>query len=207
MRNLNLIIQKWLKLHNSLLKKKEHTNDEVTNYRHNLELLMQELLHYIYFILLNRTSKNNAQDITSSVLLKIYKNLPKYKGTKIGEFKAWVYKITINTFSDFLRKNKRSKLLWFSELFNKKNGQDENVDSQEYYVFDISDNLQLTDTEKLQAEVQARKILKKLAPQDRDFLLMRFYYGMSYKEIADVLQIKESTARKRMQRLLKKIRG
>lgn len=63
-----------------------------------------------------RFVKNNsdAEDITQEVFIKIYNNLSSYK--KDSSFSTWVYRITVNSCLDFLRKNNRLILEYKDEL-------------------------------------------------------------------------------------------
>ena len=48
-------------------------------------------------------------------------------------------------------------------------------------------------------------IIKALPDDDRQLIMRRFYFGQGYKDIADSLGINEAAARKRCERLLKKL--
>ncbi|MBB5265185.1 RNA polymerase sigma-70 factor (ECF subfamily) [Catenibacillus scindens] len=50
------------------------------------------------------------------------------------------------------------------------------------------------------------KILEELSRQEKDILVMRILYNMGYKEIGAMYHIKETAARKRYERAIRKIR-
>ena len=56
------------------------------------------------------------------------------------------------------------------------------------------------------AEARLEEILRRLSPEERDFLGMRYSMGLSNREVAQALDISEAAAAKRYLRLLAKCR-
>lgn len=54
-------------------------------------------------------NKEDAEEITQDVFIKIYKSLSTFSGK--SAFSTWVYRITVNTSLNYLRKKKR-KIFW-----------------------------------------------------------------------------------------------
>ena len=50
-------------------------------------------------------SAEDAKDVSQNVLIKIYNNLSNFKGDSL--FSTWIYRITVNTCIDEIRKYKR----------------------------------------------------------------------------------------------------
>ena len=78
-----------------------------------------------------------------------------------------------------------------------------------------SDILSVRSKDKSEAYVQPEhhiiiqeylKILEELSRQEKDILVMRLLYNLGYKEIGATFRIKETTARKRYERTIRKIR-
>ena len=63
-------------------------------------------------------NREDAQDITQEVFVKLYQQLHKYDATK-ASLKTWIYQITINQSLDFIKARKSKKRFGFmSALFN-----------------------------------------------------------------------------------------
>lgn len=216
---LDLIIRKWLGLHIKLNnKKRKETPDLVKNYRELLNLLFNALTDYVYFILINRTNKPNAQDITSKILIKIYKNLYKFNGITPEEFKSWVYKITLNTYTDWLRKQKIiRKFIPFSSILGSNNKESQTTNtgtviiesmSNEHNISKFAENFSgydLLETNK--AKLEVKKLMQKLSPQDKDLIMLRYFYGYTHKEIAKITGKTEIAVRKKISRIIKQLRA
>ena len=66
---------------------------------------LPKIYRFIFFQVLN---KQTAEDLTSEVFIKIYKNIRKSSLNAVT-FKAWVFKIAHNTAIDYFRKENKSK--------------------------------------------------------------------------------------------------
>ena len=216
---LDLVIQKWLELHIKLNhKNQKETPILVKNYRELLNVLFNFLTDYVYFILINRTNKPNAQDITSKVLIKIYRNLHKFNGTTTEEFKSWVYKITLNTYTDWLRKQKIiRKFIPFSSILGSNNKESQTTNTKEVAIENMSNG---RNTSKLaenssnydllesnMAKIEVQRLLEKLSPQDKDLIMLRYFYGYTHKEIAKITGKTELAVRKKISRIIKQLKG
>ncbi len=136
------------------------------------------------FIFYKTLNKEIAEDITSTVFMKAWKNISQCKPES---FSAWLYAIARRAVSDYYRQKK------------------ENID--------IDDCWDLADPENLFAKVETnlqigavKEELKKLKNQDRDIIIMRFWLGLSFQEIADYLDKSEGAVKMSLSRTLKDIR-
>jgi RNA polymerase sigma-70 factor (ECF subfamily) len=75
-------------------------------------------------------------------------------------------------------------------------------------VHDVSRDAELPDDviERRQRAETVRSALDELKPSDREALLLRFESGLSFREIADLAEVDEATARKRTSRALARFR-
>ena len=130
--------------------------------------------------------REQARDLFQESYIRIFKNIDQFNLT-LGNLDAWVYTITKNVVFEYLNKNK----IKFTEL-------DSSVDlneEEEFQNYDL-DSQSLLD------------LIKQLPEGYRTILNMYVFEEMSHKEIADVLQIKESSSRSQYMRAklsLKKI--
>ncbi len=101
-----------------------------------------------------------------------------------GSLKAWLYRVAANHCYKLLRKNKRE--VSFSEERFLKKGNDP--------------------ASELIREMEIQKILNTLPGNQRVVIVLKFYEGMSYQEIADVLCCPLGTVKSRMHEGIKHIR-
>ncbi len=128
-----------------------------------------------------------AEDLSQETFLKIFLNLRKFKGT--CTVKTWALTIARNTFLTYAKK-KSPMLLGEQEL-------DENEGHSgkpEDYIL-----------QKEQGEL-IQEILMRLSEQERTVIILRDYEGLSYEEIADILEIDLGVLKSRLYRARQKFR-
>jgi RNA polymerase sigma-70 factor (ECF subfamily) len=131
-------------------------------------------------------SPSVAEDLTHDIFLKVFANLSKYK--KRYKFSTWFYVLVYNMCIDYNHKQYLHKKVNYMKL--------EEIDQIRIKVLhcDTEQRLLSMDVDEL------KKVLKKLPPEDRLILLMKYQDGMSFKEIQEQLQISESRVKMRLQR-------
>lgn len=150
--------------------------------RKAFELLYLANQRKVFSVALNFFGGNReiAEDVTQAVFLKIF--------NKIGDFRAeaeiatWIYRMTVNACIDEQRKRRRffSIETFFGE-FRVKKTQDEKIHKRE-----ISDEVQ--------------KVIATLKPKFRLPILLKYSEGLSYQEIAEVLDCSIGTVSSRLNR-------
>lgn len=128
-----------------------------------------------------------AEDLSQETFLKIFLNLRKFKGESTA--KTWALTIARNTFLTYARK-KSPVLLGEQEL--------------ESSVFPS----EMPEEYLLQREqsVLIQEILMTLNEQDRTVLILRDYEGLSYEEIAGILEIDVGVLKSRIYRARQKFK-
>lgn len=147
---------------------------------------------------------DEARDMAQEAFLKAHQHLGSFQGT--SSFYTWIYRITVNLCIDQLRRAGRGGQVAFDEtVSHDEAGSPADELSPRRLGFDPGRALQ---DKELRQRIQAA--LDTLSEQHRAVLLLREVDGMSYKELAEVLEIAEGTvmsrlfhARKRMQELLR----
>jgi len=129
-----------------------------------------------------------AEDLSQETFLKMFINIRKYKGT--ANVKTWALKIARNTFLTYARK-KQPILLEEQEL-------DLNAGPYQYEPEE-------TFLQKEKAEM-IRSIMMTLNENERTILLLRDYEGLSYEEIAQILNISSEMLKSRLYRARQKYR-
>ena len=131
-------------------------------------------------------NKEDAEDITQEIFLKVFKSLDKFK--EEAEFSTWLYRIAYNTTLSELRKRK----LFFTSIDNSLSVINE-LDS---------DDADLNVEEKLE---HLDKALKLLAP-DETFLITLYYLdGQSIDKISKISNISVSNVKIKLYRIRKKL--
>ena len=132
----------------------------------------------------------DANDLAQDAFLKAYQNLAGFKGD--SSFSLWIYRLTSNLCIDFLRKEKRRTKSSLTYL-------DDAGETQELEIVDERFTPERA-LEKTEAIEQLQKGLDTLTAEHREILLMREIDGLSYDEIAEVLNISSGTVKSRIAR-------
>lgn len=152
----------------------------------------KRILDYIYMMVKNR---DVADDIFQEALIKVVRFVQEGRYTENGKFLSWVLRIAHNQVIDYFRQKKQRN----------------NV-SEGDAGYDILNNQKFSDhtvEEKLitnQIETDVRKLIDFLPPEQKEVVLMRYYMGLSFKEIAEQTDVSINTALGRMRYALSNLR-
>ena len=127
--------------------------------------------------------EDEAKDVLQDSFVKIFKNIDKYK--PVGSFESWLVRITITTSLMALRKKKNG----FSYL--------DAVENDNWYVEPV--------VEQVLNEEDILNMILKLPYHYRIIFNLYVIDGYSQREIAELLQIKDSTVRTKLTRARKKM--
>ncbi len=128
-----------------------------------------------------------ADDLAQEVLIKVVKVLDEGRYTDKGRFLPWVLRIAHNRVLDYFRAQKQVKTV-----------------SESSAGFDILGSKNFAEPsieDKLISEQQAeevRRLIEELPAEQRDVVKMRYYEGLSFKEIAEHTGVSINTALGRM---------
>ena len=136
-----------------------------------------------YYRLAYSYVKNEADalDIVQESAYKAIKQCSKLKNT--GYADTWIYRIVINTATDFLRQKQKNIV-----------GVDDYLDQEQAVNEDGYANADIMDT------------LSVLEDKDRSVLILRYFEQCQLDQIADITGEKLSTVKSRLYRALKKLR-
>jgi RNA polymerase sigma-70 factor (ECF subfamily) len=125
----------------------------------------------------------DAQDVAQESMLRAFKFFGGYRG---GNSRAWLLTVVRNTFYTWLRKNRRPEIV--AEL-----------DESALEVEDASANAELLQTRL--ADIDAvRKAIEELPAEYREIIVLREMEGMSYKDIAEMIDAPMGTVMSRLAR-------
>lgn len=137
-------------------------------------------------------NRSVAEDITSSVFLRVAKEIPVFGGSTQDDFSRWVHAIATNEINAYLRQNqRRSRLL------------EEAVHSRAIQVADPaarSAGQTLLDWPRVYAA------LLTLKPREQSITTLRFFEDMPHEQIANILDMRPGAVRTALNRALTKLR-
>ncbi len=153
-----------------------------------IEFLINRHQNRIYtYILLIVKKQHLAEDIFQDTFVKVIRSLKRGKYIENGKFISWVIRIAHNLIIDHYRKEKHLNTISNDDsemdLFNSSKFSDRNVE-------DILVGDQVTSDVKL--------LIAELPVEQREVVVMRYYMGLSFKEIADQTDVSINTALGRM---------
>lgn len=130
--------------------------------------------------------RESTLDLTQETFFAAFKEIRRFRAE--ARFSSWLYRIASNKTINFLR---RAKLLTFLPLGGAV-GQEPT-----YEMTDSAGN------DELRREVSAG--IKALPPKQRAVFNLRFYDGLAFGEIADILGRSESTVKTNYQKAVEKL--
>jgi len=139
-------------------------------------LLMQyerPVFNAAYRMLNNR---DDAQDITQSVFLKVFENFDQYDPSR--RFFSWIYRITLNESINWKSKTNRLTPLEI-ETADEGKGPEQQLDTE-------------------QASQSVQSALMTLTSDYRSVVVLKHFLGCSYTEISQVLDIPEKKVKSRL---------
>ena len=158
--------------------------DYINGDENSLGILLQrhkrKVFSSIYLLVRNREL---TEDIFQDTFVKVIHSLKSGYYQEEGKFLPWVLRIARNLVIDHFRKDKKI-----------------NEDGEQTDIFSVL-NIQKSDDyeiEKKEFKKKIRSLIELLPIEQKEVLLMRVNYDMSFKEIADFSQVSINTSLGRM---------
>jgi RNA polymerase sigma-70 factor (ECF subfamily) len=156
----------------------------------SLEALIKKYLKPIYsFVYKYVDNKEEAEDITQEVFLKMWRNIKKFDQQK--NFKTWIFIIARNSVIDHFRKKKE---IPFSKF--------ENYKEEGMIIKDMIDTPFESFLNRFDIIKEIDSALNKLHSRYSKILFLRYKDGFTFKEIAKKLGESLNTIRSRHRRAL-----
>jgi len=153
------------------------------------KMLVQKYQNQVVNIVYSLTgATSDAEDIAQEVFIKVYRSLKGFQ--KKAEFSTWLYRITVNTTYNYLKKQRKHLL---SEYL------DEAIPAS---------SKPLKELEAKETQQMINKALEALPFKFRTAVVLKEIEGLSYKEIAKTLGCRIGTVESRLFRarqMLKRI--
>lgn len=163
-------------------------NDERVMLEELYEAYFPKVYNYLFYHLLH---KEETEDLTEQVFLKIAEHIDSYDPGK-AKPSTWIHSIAANTLTDYYRTRKRCVSLCDGEY-----------DLENELMVDFEEQYNQILEPKRRAVFEA---LAKMGERDRMMIYCVYFLGMSYREISEQMQIKESTLASALLRAKQKLR-
>ncbi|MEK4527174.1 sigma-70 family RNA polymerase sigma factor [Paenibacillus sp. BGI2013] len=158
---------------------------------HNLGFALQEEVYYEYYNMVHGLivyiikERAAAEDIIQEAFIKIIKNKPIFEDEV--KLKAWLKVVTRNTAINYLRKNKNNRnQLDTDSVFIDMETMNQTAASVESMV----------ETQMMEESIEY--YLRQLKPEYRVLVELRWKKGLSYREMAELLDTSEDIVKQRL---------
>jgi RNA polymerase sigma factor (sigma-70 family) len=150
-----------------------------------LRLLQEKMKHIQRYLIRLGASHADAEDIVQDT---VYKGLLYLDSIVPDKFSAWLYRVALNRYYDLLRKKKR--IQW-------------SIDEDVVGGSEIPEEILLPNEQREEIE----HVMESLSPIFKQLIILKYELDFTYREISDLLGIREETvktylyrARKQFQR-------
>ncbi len=135
---------------------------------------------------------DDSKDVSQEVFIKVYRYLDKFNFK--SSFYTWLYRITVNKCIDFIRKQKRKREVDYDDQILR----EDDIEGDE----EILPSRLGVHPDRVYGRKELRKkmlqALETLSEKHRTILILREVEGLSYEEIAEVLQVSKGTVMSRL---------
>jgi RNA polymerase sigma-70 factor (ECF subfamily) len=154
-------------------------------------------------------NSDDALDIVQDGFIKAHRYLDRFEGS--SSFYTWFYRIVMNLSIDHIRKRKRARHVDFNDALSHESDGPVGEDSLLPRILGQNPGKSLARKE---VREQVAAALEELSENHRSVLVMREFEGLSYQEMAEVMNCSKGTimsrlfhARKNMQKRLLEYMG
>ena len=152
-------------------------------------VLYEKYFKRIFVFIYHRVEDRDlASDLTSQVFLKAMQRINQFTSRGLP-FSSWLFRIAVNECNDYFRKTKRSKMVYVD-------------DTSFHHLFE---EMFLEDPQS-QLEKKLHLVLERLKPDELQIIELRFFEGMPFQMVAEILGISEVYAKVRTYRILDKMK-
>ncbi len=153
------------------------------------EELYDELASKLYGFIFSRTgSREIAEDLSQEIFIKLIERVESFDPKK-GRFTVWFWRMVRNTLIDHYRKKKAMPFSSFED--------------DEVAGMSVSE---IPDMDNILKYRRLRTTIATFAVEEQELFELRFVAGMSYKDIANIMDKPEGTLRVTALRLKEKLR-
>ena len=125
-------------------------------------------------------NRQDAEDVAQEVFFQVYKSARKFR--REAKFSTWLYRIAVNRSLNFIRDNKRFR--WLESLSSLLEGENQRVSDVPASNSDRPDIA----LEKKERDAAVQRAIDSLPAKQRAAFVLHKYEGLSYQEIAEILE-------------------
>ncbi|MEO8482113.1 MAG: sigma-70 family RNA polymerase sigma factor [Acidobacteriota bacterium] len=129
----------------------------------------------------------DARDVVQEAFLRAYRGLKGFKGQ--AKFSSWLYRITLNLCRDWMRRERRAPIVTLPEGVDPIEMADDRASPAE----SVED---LVARREMSAAVA--RAMAELPEEQRAAIMLKEYHGLTFQEIADMLNCPLSTVKTRL---------
>jgi len=130
--------------------------------------------------------EEDARDVTQEAFLRAFRALGGFKGQ--AKFSSWLYRITLNLCRDWMRRERRTPIAQAPEGVDLVELAGETTPSESVE--------ELVSRRQLGRAVE--KVMALLPEEQRTAIILKEYHGLTFQEIADMLDCPLSTVKTRL---------
>lgn len=161
----------------------------------NFDVLYRSVYKTIYVMTYSyMKSKEDAEDLTQEIFIKIYNNIDSLKNVKA--FNSWMNTIVVNSCYRALNMKKK-------EL------RDVSIDDDDYFVEHKNENIEELPEIILEVNESNKKIVRAIGDLPRiisEVIMMYYFQGLKVKQISSILKVEEATVKSRLFQGRKKLK-
>lgn len=139
-------------------------------------------------------SDEEARDLCQEAFFKAYRGLGRFK--KEARFSSWLYQIALNACRDRLRRLRHRAHVSLDDIEDGSDGR-----------FTVAGPTALEMVESRERSSAIAGAIAALPPEQREVIVLKEYEGLTFPEIAEILEIPVSTVKTRMYRGLGQLRA
>jgi len=153
----------------------------------NFEKLYNTFYHEIYqFAFQLSISQTESEDLLQDTFMRLHKEL--LRSVHIENPRAWLYKVVLNLWRNKYNKEKRQQ-----------------INNLQYKLQDVSSQTPEIDLIKKEKQELVFSCMAQLPVKDSSILLL-YHDGLTYSEIADILDMKTTSVGTTLSRSIKKLK-
>ena len=149
-----------------------------------INLIASDIVNIAYYYLGNL---EDAKDVCQETCLKLYQKLSSFRGA--SKVTTWIYRITVNTCIDYLRKGKKTVVLEEAVIKDNKD-QDQMIAAMDEH----------------DQRLRIVKTLEALPLRQKNVVILKHFQGLTLKQISKVLGCSESSAKTHLYRGLENLK-
>lgn len=136
----------------------------------------------------------DVEDVAQEVFIRLYFSLDQLRAPEV--FEPWLYRLTVNTSYDYLRKQRRRRESRMADL-----------SEQQVLLADAAAGTQKRDEEQRQAQIRTlvSSLLGTISEDDRILLLLKEVEGLSLRELEAIYGVNENALKVRLYRARQRI--